>query len=428
MKFTINKLPKSEVEIEVEIEPAEFDKFFDEAVLEVSENVEIQGFRKGKAPKNIVIEKIGMDKIMLEGAEHAISHYYQEIVKENNLEPISKPEIEIKKLAKGNPLVFKAKTSVLPEIQLPDYKSIASKTKRSKVALEEKEIDESMKWLAKSRARLSLKNSAAEKGDYVDINYSSKDIPELNNPEGKKDAFVLGDGGLIPGFEDNIIGLKDNDGKEFLIKFPEDYHSKEMAGKEANFKIKMNSVQKMDVPEINDEFAKSIGNFESVAALKENVRQGITAEKEKDEAQRVRNEIVNNIVNETKVDVPDILISREQQSLAHDFKHRVEEGMKMSFSDYLLKSKKTEKDIVDSFKEEAEKKIKIFLALKEIGEKENIKAEEKEVEEEANKMLQHFKNTEESRKNIDIEKIKEYVREVIRNEKIFQMLESLTIK
>jgi FKBP-type peptidyl-prolyl cis-trans isomerase (trigger factor) len=344
MKFTINKLPKSEVEIEVEIEPAEFDKFFDEAVSEMAENVEVQGFRKGKAPKNIVIEKIGMDKIMLEGAEHAISHFYQQIVKGNNLEPISKPEIEIKKLAKGNPLIFKAKAFILPEIVMPDYKSIASKTKRKKVNVEEKEIDESLKWLAQN----------------------------------------------------------------------------------ANFNAKTNPEEKMDVPEINDEFAKSIGNFESVTALKENIRQGMTAEKEKDEAQRIRSEIINNIINETKVDIPDILIDREQHALAHDFKNRVEEGMKMKFEDYLLESKKTEKDIVDSFKEEAEKKIRIFLVLKEIGEKENIKAEEKEVEEEANKMLEHFKNTEESRKNIDIEKIKEYVREVIRNEKIFQMLESLT--
>jgi len=334
MKFTINKLPKSEVEIEVETDSDEFDKFFDEAVLEMAENLEIQGFRKGKAPRNIVIEKIGMDKIMLEGAEHAISHFYQKIVKENNLEPISKPEIEIKKLAKGNPLVFKAKTSVLPEIQLPNYKSIASKTKRKKVNVEEKEIDESLKWLSQN----------------------------------------------------------------------------------VNLKGEGNTEKKMDVPEINDEFARSIGNFESVAALKENIRQGITAEKEKDEAQRIRNEIITNIINETKVDVPDILIEREQQALAHDFKHRVEGGAK------------TEKDIVDSFKEEAEKKIRIFLALKEIGEKEGIKAEEKEVETEANKMLNHFRSVKEARESVDIEKIKEYVREIIRNEKIFQMLESLTIK
>lgn len=424
MKYTLTKLPKSEVEIEVEIDSNEFERFFDEAVNEMGEHVEAQGFRKGKAPKNIVIEKIGEDKIMLEAAEHAISHFYQKIVIESKIEPISKPEIEIKKIAKGNPLVFKAKTFVLPEITMPDYKSIASKTKKNKVNVEEKEIDESIKWLAKSRAKMTIKNDKAEKGDYVDLSYSSKDVPGLS--EEKKDAFILGEGGMIPGFEDNIIGMKDNEEKEFKAKFPENYHANELKGKEVAFKVKINSVQKMEVPMINDEFAKSLGSFQNMEKLKENVRQGIGLEKEKDESQRVRNEIITNIANETKVDIPDILIEREQEALAHDFKHRVEDGLKMKFSDYLVKTKKTEKDIADSFKEEANKKIKTFLVLKEIGDKENVKIEESEVKAEADRMLKQYKSPDDAHSHIDENKLREYVKEVIRNEKIFKLLENLT--
>lgn len=424
MKFTLNKLPKSEVEIEVEIEAKELDKFFDEAVLELSSGVEVQGFRKGKAPSSVVIEKIGMDKIMLEAAEHAISHFYQKIVSEAKIEPISKPEIQIQKLAKGNPLIFKAKTFVLPEITMPDYKAIASKTKKNKVSVEEKEVEESMKWLAKSRAKMSQKDGPAEKGDFVDISYASKDIADLN--EEKKDAFILGEGGMIPGFEDNILGLKANEEKEFKAKFPENYHSKELSGKEITFKVKVNSVQKMEVPEISDEFVKGLGNFQNVEALKENVKQGIAFEKEKEESLRARSEIMDNIANETKVDIPDILIGREQESLAHDFKHRVEDGLKMPFADYLAKSKKTEKDIEDSFKEEAIRKIKAFLVLKEIGERENIKIEEGEVKAEADRMLKQYKSPDDAHSHIDVEKLKEYVREVIRNEKIFKLLENLT--
>jgi len=398
MKSTIKKLPKSEVELEIKVSAEEFGRFIEQATLNLGGDLEIKGFRKGKAPKNIIEERIGMEKILIEAGDLAVNETYKKAVLENKIEVIFQPKIEIKKLAKGNDLVFLARTAVLPEVELPDYKKIASEVKRNKAVVEEKEIEDAFKWLQKSRAKITLKNQSAQKSDFVEIEYWSAQI----QGEGQKDAFILGEGHFIPGFEEKIIGMKSGEEKENITLNKD--------GKEIILKVKVISVQNVELPEANDQFAKSLGEFENLDALKKNIKQGLVLEKEQVETQRVRQEILERISEKIKAEIPEVLIENEQKQMLENLKKMVSERLKISFGDYLSKIKKTEKEILDSFLPAAQKKVRNFLVLREIGKREKVEVSEEELA------------------NLDSGQSKEYSEETLRTEKIFAMLENLAEK
>jgi len=426
MKFEIKNLSNSEIEIKLEISAQEFEDFYQEALKDIAKEFESEGFRRGKAPLSIVEEKTGEEKILTEAAEKAISENYKKIVLEEKLEPISQPKVEILKFAPGNPLVVKISAVVLPKVNLPDYKKIAGTKKRKEIKVEEKEVEDSLNWLVKSRAKFSQKQGPAEKGDFVEIIYWSDQIPELK--KGQKDAFILDNAGFIPGFEDKLLGMKAGEEKEFSLTLPPNYRNKNLAGKKVDFKVKIEQVQKVDFPKLDDEFARSLGRFSSLEDLKKNIREGLGIEKEKAESFRLREEIIKDIREKTEVEIPKILIEKQQEYLLKDFKSRIEQGLKISFSDYLKQMKKTEQEMLNSFYDEAERRTKDFLILWEISKRENIQPTEEEVEEETNKILRNYKSVEEAKKNFSVEELKKYVRENIRNEKVFSLLESLALK
>lgn len=382
MLVKINKLPKSQIELEIEVPAEEFDRSIERACLSLGKDLDIKGFRKGKAPKEFVEKEIGKEKILIEAANLAVEENYKKAVLENKIEAVFQPKIEIKKLALGNPFIFSAKTAVLPEVSLPDYKKIASKVERKEISIEDKEIESALKWLQKSRAKFSAKNQFAQKGDFVEIEYSSPQIGQ----EAQKDAFVLGEGHFLPGFEEKIIGMKSGEEKENITLNKDD--------KEIVLKAKVISVQNVELSEVNDEFAKSLGKFDNLDALKKNIKHGLVLEKEQAEKQRARQEILERIGEKTKVEIPDVLIENEQKQMLENLKKMVSERLKISFQDYLKKLGKTEKQVSDSFLLESQKKVRNYLILREIGKKE-----------------------------LDSEEIKKYTTEAEKIEKIFQLLE-----
>lgn len=294
---------------------------------------------------------------------------------------------------------------------MPDYKNIASKIKKKEVTVEEEEIEKSLKWLQQSRAKFSLKNAPAEKGDFIEIEYQI-------NKQGSvlKDGFILGQGHFVPGFEENLIGLKSGEEKkDFILN---------QSGKESKIDFKLNSVQKVEFPEINDQFARSLGDFENLDNLKNSIKNGIALEKERAEEQRRKQEILEEISKGTEVEIPVILIENEKNKMLEDLKKLVLERLKFSWEEYLKKIKKTEKEILNSFEKEAQSKIKNFLILEEIGKREKIEVPEQEITEEVNKVLRHFPSVKEAEKNIglDLQQFKEYTKIILRNNKIFEIL------
>jgi trigger factor len=425
MKYTIKNLPKSQIEMQFSVEAEELGKFYKEAILELGKEIKIEGFRPGHVPENVIEQKMGKMVILEEAAEHAIGENYRKAVVESKITPISQPQVEILKLAPENPLEFKVLVSVLPEIKLPDYQKITRNIERKKIVVGEKEVEDSLNWLQKSRAKFSLKNGPAAKGDFVEIEYSS---PLLENGKTYNDAFVLGGGKFLPGFEENLENLKDGEQKEFSVNFPGDYPHKPLAGKEVNFKAKVKAVQKAELPEMTDEFAKTLGGFENLEVLKKNIREGLISEKEREESGRLRSEILDKISDETACEIPETLIESEKNRMLEDLKHNVSHNFQTTFEDYLEKAGKTEKELLDSFFAPAKKHVLGSLVLKEISGKESIKAEESELNEEMARFLKQYPDIKVAQKEFDEERLKEYIEDAIINEKTFKLLENLTKK
>ncbi len=421
MEVKSKKLQNSQIELEFELTAEEFTEHFEHAVEHLKAHVKVDGFRPGQAPAKMVEEKLKPEALLMEAGDHAVRHVFSDYVLENKLEPVGNPEISIVKIAKGSPFVFKAIITILPDVELPEYKEIAKAVKGKEISVTDQEVQDALNYLQKSRAKMTLKNEAAEKGDFVEIEYQSKDV-NAGNPT--QDQFILGEGGFMKGFEDAIVGMKAGEEKEFKAAFPADSLKKDIAGKESDFKVKVKSINKMELPEINDEFAKQLGAFEGLTALKASMKEGMTMEKSEEEKQRKRAEILEKIAEKAKFEMPVSLVSYEQERMLEDLKHRISHTAKISFEDYLSSVKKTEEEIKETYKKEAEKRLRGFLVLKELGKREKVEVTDQEVEEEVTKSIKNYSKDQLAK--IDINELKEYTKGVLHNEKIFQILENLS--
>ncbi len=442
MKAEQKKLPKSQIELTFELTAEEFQEHFKHAIEHLKHHVKVDGFREGKAPASMIEDKLKPEALLMEAGDHAVQHVYVDYIKESKLEPVGNPEVQIKKIAKGNPFIFTAVITVLPDVELPDYKEIAKMVKGKEVSVTEEEIQDTLNYLQKTRAKFTLKNEVAEKthsspdgslvpGDFVEIMYENKDI---NGGKEVADKFILGEGGFMKGFEDSIVGMKAGEEKTFTVKFPENSPQKNLAGrlgrasplagKDGEFKVKVVSVQKMELPELNDEFAKELGAFDSLVALKESMREGISAEKTEAEKQRVRGEILEKIAEKSKFEMPEAMVEYEKERLLEDLKNKISQSIKISFEEYLASIKKTEEEIKETYQKEAEKRLRGFLVLRELSKEENIEFSDEEVEEEVSKSIKNYSKDQLAK--IDINELKEYTKGVINNEKVFQILEKLS--
>jgi len=421
MEIKSKKLPKCQIELTFELTAEEFKEHFEHAIEHLKHHVKVDGFREGKAPAKMVEDKIKPESLLMEAGDHAVQHVYSDYIRENKLEPVGQPEVSIIKIAKGSPFVFKAVITILPDVELPDYKKIAANVKGKDIAVTEEEIQDSVNYLQRTRAKFTAHNNPAALKDFVEIKYQS---PDIENNKEIDDKFVLGEAGFMNGFEEAIIGMKAGEEKTFVVKFPDNSPQKNLAGKDGNFKVKVISAQKMELPEINDEFAKQLGSFDTLVALKKSMKDGITAEKTEEEKQRKRGEILEKIAEKAKFEMPTAMVEYEQQRLMEDLKNKITQSIKISFEEYLASIKKTEQEIKETYKKEAEKRLRGFLVLRELGKKENIEVSDKEVEEEMAKSIKNY--SKEQLAKIDINELKEYTKGVIHNEKIFQLLENLS--
>ena len=420
MKVDFKKMPKSEMEISFEIPWEEFKPYVNKAYSVLSQDITIKGFRKGNVPQDILEKEIGIGKILEQAADLTAKDKYPQAIHKEGIEPISMPEVSITKLAKDNPFEFKAKVSILPNIVLPDYKVIASKAEKKEISVMDKDVDDALKWVQQSRAVFTSLDREAKKNDFIEIEYQS---PQIESNKLFSDKFILGKAEFAPGFEENLEGMKKDEQKEFSVVFPKGHNNKILAGKNIFFKVKMKLVQKMELPELNDEFASKLGKFKDLESFKNNIKENLKKEKELEQKQKMRNEILEKIAQDSKCEIPEILVENEKDNLLEDLKQRVDQGLKIPFAEYLVQIKKTEKEIKDSFNNAAEKRVKNFLALREIGKKEEIKVSKEEIEEETNKTLKNYPSKDDVKK-LDIDRLKDYTESAMYNEKIFERLES----
>lgn len=434
MTHTIEKSSATQVAVIVRVPYAELTPLLPKAAEVISADIEIGGFRKGKAPYEVVKQKVGEFKILEEAARLHIRKHFSGILKEveekefkeRSFEPMGDPAIAITKLAPGEELEYKITLALLPPLTLPDYRAIARRVLAGKKAAEvtEEEVQSSLQWLRESRAKLVTVLRGAEKGDRAEIDFSATlgGVP-LEGGESKNHPFVVGQGRFLPGFEEHLIGLKAGEEKTFTVAVPPGYPEKAIAGKVPEFRVKMNLVQERTLPEWNDEFVKSLGNFSSVADVEKGIRKGLRLEKGERERERLRMAMVERIAAETKAEIPEPLIRQELEKMVAELAGSISE-MGATFPDYLSHIKKTAEDLKREWRPDAERRVKIALALREIARLEDIQPSDDEVQEAMRRTAEHRGIAQKDLSTLDREAFVAYNRGIARNEKVFALLEA----
>jgi len=421
MKVDIKKLDKNKIEVSVEIPAILLESYFKIAVEELSKNLKIKGFRPGKAPLGMAEKEINSQKLYNYTANIAIQKTLPGIIKDNNLEIIGQPEIIVKKIAKGNTMIYQAFFEPIPEIELSEYKGI--KIKKEDIKVNEDDIKKSLDYLKKSRTKSVVVNRPAKKGDGVEIDFEIRhNNVKIEDGQSKNHPLILGESKFLPGFEKEIEGMKTGEEKKISLDIPKDWPDKRIAGKKLDFQIKLNSVQKREIPDIDDEFAKSLGNFSSLEELKKSIKEGLLIEKKEKGKEKTRMEIIEKIAQKSKAEIPETLINQEADKMLNDLKNNIL-NMGLDFETYLQQIKKTSNELKKEWREQAEKRIKIGLCLNSISKKENIDVSADEVEKKINEDLKKYPNIEEVKKNIDLNALKDYTKNILKNEKVFEFLE-----
>ncbi len=429
--FMIKKLPKSKIEFKLVIVWNKWKIFLDEAVEKISKEIKIEGFRPGKAPRKIVEQKVGVDSILSAAAESAVKKHYPKKLEELKMDIIGSPEVSITKLEEGEDLELLIVASVMPDIEVKGYedeiKKINSDYAKEKIEIAQDHISKELDKLAKSRAKLITVRRSAKESDSVVVDFEVKQNGiVIEGGVANNHNLILGSNVFIPGFEEKIIGAKENEEREFELEFPKEYHEKNLAGKTAQFKVKVNLVQEREIPEVNDEFAISLGNFKGLEDLKNNIKEGILKEEKFRKQEKRRGDIVEILINKITLsdELPEILVHEEIQKMLSELEAQIQQ-MGMNLIDYVGQLGKTVKDLEKDWIPQAQKRIKAALALEQIIKNKEISVSSEEIEEAMNKTLQFYKNEKDIKNKIDMKRLYDYTQGMLKNEEVFKMLEKM---
>ncbi len=429
MDIKVKKLPGSKAELTVSIPWDGWKGEIDHVIGHLAEKVKIEGFRPGHAPREALEKKLGKEAVILEGAEHAVDHLLPDVVRESGVEAIGRPEILLEDASDGGELRFVVTTAVMPETKLgvweQSVRAVNATYAKRKPDVSDEAVERELAHLAKSRAKLVTVSRAAKDGDAVEVDFDVLlgGVP-IENGSGRNHPIVIGSGAFIPGFEDELVGMEAGAEKAFTLPFPTEYHEKNLAGRSAEFQVKLLLVQERDVPELSDAFAKSLGRFETLADLRKSVSEGMNAEEEQKTKEKHRTDILDAIVAVTEAELPDILVEAELKRMVSEFSQQVS-STGLALADYLSRIGKTEEDLAAEWRPQAERRLLSQLALERIAADRETEASSEEIEAEMNQVLAYAKSVKRAEKDLDLPAIYATIRERVRNEKVFDILETL---
>ena len=421
MKITVEKLPKSEVKISVSLELPDFQNDLLKAASRLSETATIEGFRPGKAPYERVVAKFGEMAIWNEAIEEIVRRHYVSAVIDNHLAPIGSPSIDLIKFAPGNPIEFSATIAVLPDvIALPDLKSI--KITKKPLSVDDKNVAAALQELQKLQTQEVEIDQPASRADKVVINLAIlKDQVAIEGGTTKNHSVYLSEPYYIPGFVDELLGLKKGDKKTFTLKFPDEHYQKNLAGQNADFSVEVTQIYALKPPALDDEFAKRLGQ-NSLIALRELIEKNLLEEAGRREKEREETEALEKLVEKTAFgEIPDKLIDSETEKMAHELEHSVA-AQGLEFNIYLNNLGKTRDQLKLDFAAQAIKRVKTILALGALGRREGVIVPESEVASEIERTMNMYKDDPETQKEIRTESYADRVRNVLLNKKIIEFL------
>lgn len=399
MKATWEKIEKNLGVLEVEVEAERVASALDKAFQKVVKKINVPGFRKGKVPRAIFESRFGVESLYQDAIDILLPEVYTEAIDETNIFPVDRPEVDVEQFEKGQPFKFKAKVTVKPEVTLGDYKGIEVAAINTEV--NEEELNEELTRMQERHAELVvIDEEAAQNGDVTVIDFDgSVDGVPFEGGKGERYSLELGSNSFIPGFEDQVVGMATGDFKDVTVTFPETYHAEELAGKEAVFKVKVHEIKRKQLPELDDEFAKDVSEFDTLDEYKEDLKKQIAARKENEGKAARESAVVEAVGANAEVEIPEAMVQTEVQNMVRDFDNRLRaQGMNLDL--FLNFSGQTIEDLQGQMKADAEKRVRNNLVLEQIAKAEKIEATEEEITKELADMSDAYKRSPEEIRNI----------------------------
>ena len=410
----------NEVKLELTVEASKFDEAIKKVYFQSAKYFNIPGFRKGKAPINIVEKYYGKEIFYEDAFNEVAQPALEEAVKENKLEIVSRPDIEVKQIGKGQDLIFTAVMQTKPEAKLGKYKGL--EIKKVEYNVTDEDINHELEHMQEHNARMvTIEDRPVEDGDIATIDFEGfVDGKPFEGGKAEGHELTIGSKTFIPGFEDQIIGMKIDEEKDINVKFPDEYFSKDLAGKDATFKVKVHEIKKKELPTLDDEFAKDVSEFDTLADLKEDIKKKQEKQNEEKAKYETQEAIMKAIVEKIEVEIPTGMIETEVENMLKDIEQRLSyQGLKLN--QYLQMLGKTEEELKKEYEPQAIEGIKSRLALEAVIKAEKIEVEDKEIDEKLKEMAKNYgkENDEAFMKN---ENVRNYIKEGMQSEKAIDFL------
>lgn len=394
MKPRTKKEKNSTVKLTFEIPEKDFQEAVGKAYLKMRKSITIPGFRKGKAPRALIEAQYGKGVFYEEAINIACPDAYEAAVKATGIEPVDRPEIDIETFEEGKPVILAARVTVKPEVKLGEYKSI--KVEKAAYTVSDEDVENVLKSEQEKNSRMvTVDDRAVENGDIANIDFEGfVDGVAFEGGKGEGFDLTIGSGQFIPGFEEQVVGVQIGDEKDINVKFPDEYHEESLKGKDAVFKVKVNGIQVKELPELDDEFAKDVSEFDTLDAYRADVRKKLEEQAEQRAKSETDSKILDAAVANAKVDIPDVMIEQQMDRAVRDFEMRlIQQGMGMDM--YLQYLGMKIEDLREQYREDASRQVKNTLVIEAIGKAENVTADDSDVDEEIKKIAESYKMEEE---------------------------------
>ena len=421
MSSKVEKIENNVAKLEIHVPPEDFAKAMEKAYRKNVKRFNIPGFRKGKAPMKIIEMQYGEGVFYEDAFDFVFPEAYRKAIDENQLEPVAQPEIDIETISKAEGVVIKAEVAIKPEVELGTYKGI--KVEKREVNIGDEEVALELESMREKNARLiSVEDRGIKVGDTAIIDFKGFiDGEAFEGGEGINHPLEIGSGQFIPGFEDQLVGVKVGEDAEVEVRFPEEYHAKEFAGKEAVFQVKVKEIKEKELPELDDEFAKDVSEFDTLEELKEDIKKRLQESEEHRIQHEVEDAVLAKVVENASMVIPEAMIRAEVDRMMGDFDYQLRmQGINLE--DYFKYTNVDEDQFKDNLKEDAERKLEMDLTIEKIIEVEDIQANDQELEEELERVAKQYGQEVEKIKETFKDAQLEYLKDTIKRRKCIAFL------
>ena len=410
---------KNELKLEFTVEAQKFDETMKKVYFKTVKYFNIPGFRKGKAPMNIIERYYGKEIFYEDTFNEILQEVYDKELRESNITAVSYPDIDVKQIGKGQDLIFTAVVQTKPEVKPGKYKGI--EIKKVEYNVSDDDINHELGHMQDRNSRMvTVDDRAVENGDVTVIDFEGfVDGKAFEGGKAEGHELTIGSNTFIPGFEDQIIGMKIDEEKDIKVKFPEEYFSKDLAGKDATFKVKLHEIKKKELPELDDEFAKDVSEFDTLKELKESIKEKLEKENEQKAKYETEEAAIKAVCDNTEIDIPSGMIETEIDHMEKDMEQRMQyQGLTLDM--YLQMIGKTKEEFRKEYEDQAKDAVKSRLVIEAVAKEEKIEADDKEVDEKIKEMAENYGKTEDELKSN--ESLRNYLKENLKTEKTIEFI------